>query len=81
MWRTNHLQAVREDTEPDDDTSLYRLFGFAPFVEISSRKKIVYGRLKKVRIRESRKQAYTLMTIQQSLVEKDQSHLPACIKF
>ena len=83
MRRTNHLQAVREDTdtEPDDDTSLYRLFGFALFVGISSRKKIVFGRLKKVRTRESRKQAYTLMTILQSLVEKDKSHLPACIKF
>jgi hypothetical protein len=44
MYRTNHLQAIREDTdtEPDDDTSLYRLFGFALFVGINSRKKMVF---------------------------------------
>ena len=48
MWRTAHLEAILEDTdtEPDDDTSLYRLFGFALYVGISSRNKIVFGRLK-----------------------------------
>ena len=57
MWRTTHLEAVREDmdTEPDDDTS-YRLFGSALFVGISSRKKIIFGRLKKVRTRNSRQE-------------------------
>lgn len=83
MWRTTHIQAVREDTdsEPDDDTSLYRLFGFALFVGINSRKKVVFGRLKKVMTMEYRQRPYKLMKILISLVEKDKSVLPACIKF
>ena len=77
MWRTTHLEAVREDTdtEPDDDTSLYRLFGFALLVGISSRKKIIFGRLKKPRTRNSRQENYKLLQVLQSLVEKDKSVL------
>lgn len=83
MWRTTHLEAVREDmdTEPDDDTSLYRLFGFALFVGISSRKKIIFGRLKKVRKRNSKQESYKLLQVLLSLVEKDKAILPACINF
>ena len=83
MWRTSHLEAVREetDTEPDDDTSLYRLFGFALYAGISARKKVVFGKLKKVRSRDSRRKSCKILNILQSLIEEDKSVLPACIKF
>ena len=42
---------------------------------------MVFGRLKKLRSRDSRQQAYKLMKILLSLVEKDKTVLPACIKF
>ena len=83
MWRTSHLEAVREetDTEPDDDTSLYRLFGFALYAGISARKKVVFGKLKKVRSRDSRRRSFKMLNVLQSLIEEDKSVLPACIKF
>ena len=46
-WRTVQCQAVEMAPEPDDDASLYRLFGFSLFAGINFRKKAVYGRLRK----------------------------------
>ena len=85
-WKTVHLVGTQQDadattTEPDDDTSLYRLFGFALFAGIHGRKKIVFGKLKKTRTASSRKESYKLMQILQSLVETDKSCLPACVRF
>ena len=36
-WRTVQCQAVEMIPEPDDDTSLYRLFGFSLFAAIRFR--------------------------------------------
>ena len=42
---------------------------------------MVFGRLKKLRSRDNRQQAYKLMKILLSLIEKDKTVLPACIEF
>ena len=41
----------------------------------------MFQRLKKVRSRDGRQQAYQLMKVLHSLVEKDKFVLPVCIKF
>ena len=82
-WRTSHLEAVREsddDIEPDDDMSIYRLFGFALFAGIRYRKKVVYGKLRKIATKERRKEYMHHLNILQSLIETDKSVLPACIR-
>ena len=42
LWRTTQLNAVDKESEAesDDDTSLYRLFGFSLYVGIKFRKKL-----------------------------------------
>ena len=45
MWATAQSQVVTEERNPqaDDDTSLYRLFGFSLFVSIRFRKRVQFG--------------------------------------
>lgn len=47
MWATAQTQVVMTESNPhaNDDTSLYRPFGFSLFVSIRFRKRIWYGRL------------------------------------
>ena len=83
MWATNQCQLITTEANPgtDDDTSLYRLFGFSMFVSIQFRKRVWFGRLRKRYTYEHRcamRREYTLLTL---LVESDKSVLPACIKF
>ena len=67
--------------EPDDDVSLYRLFGFSLFAGISFRKKAVYGRLRKKFTRSKRNSYRFQLQALKSLLESDKSCLPACVKF
>jgi len=80
-WRTVQCQAVEMTPEPDDDASLYRLFGFSLFAGINFRKKAVYGRLRK-KFTASKRGSYKLqLQALKSLLESDKSCLPACLKF
>ncbi len=79
-WRTIQLQAVDELPQPDDDVSLYRLFGFSLFAGISFRKRAVFGRLRKHYTVTKRRAFHIQLRMLQSLVEKEKSVLPACIK-
>ena len=67
--------------EPDDDGSLYRLFGFALFVGISFRKKAVLGCLRKKFTILERNSYRVQLKVLKSLLENDKSCLPACVKF
>ena len=83
MWATVQTQVVTTSSnqQADDDTSLYRLFGFSLFVSIRIRKRMWYGRLRmKYTLERKRtyKKQYALLVL---LVETDKSVLPACIKF
>lgn len=82
MWRTVQLEAVREndDIEPDDDTSLYRLFGFGLHASIRLRKRVIYGKLHKRSRQQRRREYFVQLQILKSLVETDKSVLPACIR-
>ena len=82
MWATAQTQVITTERNPqaDDDTSLYRLFGFSLFVSIRHRKRMCYGRLRmKCTLERKRtyKQQYAVLVL---LVEIDKSVLPACIK-
>lgn len=82
MWATAQTQVVTTESNPqaDDDTSLYRLFGFSLFASIRLRKRIWYGQIRRKYTTERKwryKKEYTLLL---SLVETDKSVLPACIK-
>ena len=67
--------------EPDDDGSLYRLFGFSLFVGINFRKKAVHGSLRKI-FTTCKRNSYSLqLNALKSLLETDKSCLPACVKF
>ena len=80
-WRTVQCQAVEMTPEPDDDVSLYRLFGFSLFAGISFRKKAVHGSLRK-KFTRSKRNSYRLhLKALESLLEYDKSCLPACVKF
>ena len=83
MWATVQSQAVTDEETPvaDDDTSLYRLFGFSLFVSIRFRKRALFGRLR-TRYTYTRRQKYRQQyIILLSLKEQEKSVLPACIKF
>ena len=69
-----------EDTDPDDDTSLYRLFGFGLFASMRLRKRVICGKLRKRATAERRREYYTQLQILKSLVESDKSFLPACVR-
>ena len=81
-WRKSHIEAVRRESdtvEPDDDVSLYRLFGFALFAGIRARKSIAFGKHRKKFTQERRRKYAVDLQILESLVETDKSVLPACI--
>ena len=82
MWATAQSQVVTEERNPhaDDDTSLYRLFGFSLFVSIRFRKRVQFGRLRKRYTFERRRIYRQQYAILSSIVETDKSVLPACIK-
>lgn len=80
-WRTAHLQAVDHSLEPDDDISLYRLFGFALFVSIRYRKRVIDSRLKRTATVQRRQLYRTHIKMLEALVETDKTTLPACISF
>ena len=80
-WRTTQLQAVDVAIEPDDDVSLYRLFGFSLFVSIQFREKMVQGKLKHRSTRQRKKMYSKDLRILHFLLETDKTCLPACIKF
>ena len=78
-WITTQLNVVDMEriTEPDDDASLYRLFGFSLFIAINFRKKTLFGQLRK-HYRPSRRRRYALeLEMLKSIVETDKSVLPA----
>ncbi len=81
MWRTTQLQCVETQIEPDDDTSLYRLFGFSLFVSIRFRKRAIFGRLRKQYTITKRAIFRTQLRALTALLETDKSGLPACIRF
>ena len=83
MWVTTQRQLITDEANPesDDDTSLYRLFGFSLFVSIRFRKRVWFGRLQKRYTYERRRALKREYNILVSLVESDKSVLPACIKF
>ena len=67
-------------TEPDDNASLYRLFGFSLFIAIKFRKKTLYGQLRR-HYHPSRRRHYALeFKMLKSIVETGKSVLPATIK-
>ena len=66
--------------EPDDEVSLYRLFGFALYAGIRARKNIVFGHLRKKCTEQRRKEYSIHLRILRSLLESDKSVLPACIQ-
>lgn len=77
-WRTVQSQVLDTTPEPDDDVSLYRLFGFSLFAGISFRKRVLCGPLR----RKLSAAKYRLqLQVYQSLIEDDKSCLPACIKY
>ena len=80
-WRTVQCQAVEMIPEPDDDTSLYRLFGFSLFAAIRFRKTVVYGRLRKKFTRTKCSLYMSQLQALKSLLETDKSCLPACIRY
>lgn len=80
-WITVQCQAVEKPPEPDDDTSLYRLFGFSLFAGISFRKRVVHGRLRKRFTRLKRNYYGLQLKLLKTLLENDKSCLPACLKF
>lgn len=67
-----------DDVQPDDDASLYRLFGFSLFVGIKFRNKALRGHL---RTPCRRRQYGRELALKHILVENDKSVLPAIIKF
>ncbi len=75
------LQAVEHPLEPDDLVSLYRLFGFALFVSIRYRKRVIYSRLKHRSTRQRKQLYHSQLAMLKALVETDKSTVPACIKF
>lgn len=82
-WRTVQRHAV-EDTdalEPDDDSSLHRLFGFALFVSVHFRKRVKYGRLQKHYSAERKRVFTTQLKVLENLIETDKTVLPAVIKY
>ena len=83
MWVTTQRQLITAEANPesDDDTLLYRLFGFSLFVSIQFRKRVWFGRLQKRYTYERRRALKREYNILVSLVESDKSVLPACIKF
>ena len=67
--------------EPDDEVSLYRLFGFALFVSIRYRRRVIYGRTMH-RATRKRKLLYKMqLALLNSMLETDKSVAPSCIKF
>ncbi len=83
MWRTTRLQCVEtvDPAAPDDDTSLYRLFGFSIFVSIRFRKRAVFGRLRKHHTSAKKALYRVQLDALKTLVESDKTVLPACIKY
>ena len=72
---------MESEAECDDDTSLYRLFGFSLYVGIKFRKKTLHGRLRH-HYHPSRRRQYALeLKLLKSIVETDKSVIPAIIKF
>ena len=70
-----------DDVQPDDDASLYRLFGFSLFVGIKFRNKALRGHLRRIYSPCKRRQYGRELALMDILVESDKSVLPAIIKF
>lgn len=70
-----------EQIEPDNDSSLYRLFGLSLFVAIKFRKKACFGHLRRHYHILKRRQYNVELKLLTSLLETDKSVLPAIIKF
>ena len=67
--------------EPDNDASLYRLFGFSLFAGMRFRKKALHGKLRDHYHLSTRRKYRLELQVMKSLVETDKSVCPAVIKF
>ena len=83
IWRNAQINAVNgsiDEVQPDDDASLYRLFGFSLFVAIRFRRKVLYGSLRRLYTLLKRKQYLVELNVLKSLIETDKSILPVIIR-